>query len=401
MKRFKHFLLGFVAGALVFTSPQVKAFDGLQTIKVLFSNIPIYIDGNRVELSHKAILHEGTTYLPMRDIAEALGKEVLYNNNTKEIYIYEKEGKNSDKSNTKTDNNDLSRNQQISGEFSVNGIALGDSAEDVSDVLGEPNRQDVSEYGFTWYIYNKDYSNYMQVGIKDNKVVALYTNSVSNWNSKKGIRFGSTAASVRKAYGQPLSFIQKGQYRFYFNYKKGEAETYSIDDAFVTFFYDIHNNQTVTSILIIDKNTELSHESLYGEASEELRTAYTYQIFDLTNAVRVRNGLKALTWDEQAAKSSYLHSKDMAENNFFDHDNLKGEDPFDRMKKQGIHFMIAGENIAGGQTNAIYAHEGWMNSKGHRENILFENFERLGVGVYFGGRYKIYYTQNFYTPLKR
>ena len=96
MKRFKHFLLGFVAGALVFTSPQVKAFDGLQTIKVLFSNIPIYIDGNRVELSHKAILHEGTTYLPMRDIAEALGKEVLYNNNTKEIYIYEKEGKNSD-----------------------------------------------------------------------------------------------------------------------------------------------------------------------------------------------------------------------------------------------------------------------------------------------------------------
>ena len=64
----------------------------------------------------------------------------------------------------------------------------------------------------------------MQVGIKDNKVVALYTNSVSNWNSKKGIRFGSTAASVRKAYGQPLVLFKKDNTDFILIIKKAKPK---------------------------------------------------------------------------------------------------------------------------------------------------------------------------------
>ncbi|MDU2198224.1 MAG: CAP domain-containing protein, partial [Peptostreptococcaceae bacterium] len=72
------------------------------------------------------------------------------------------------------------------------------------------------------------------------------------------------------------------------------------------------------------------------------------------------------------------------------------ETPFDRMKKEGITYISAGENIASGQFSAIYAHEALMNSKGHRKNIL-GNYKYIGVGVDFGGTYKIYYTENFYT----
>ena len=60
----------------------------------------------------------------------------------------------------------------------------------------------------------------------------------------------------------------------------------------------------------------------------------------------------------------------MLDNNYFDHINKQGETPFDRMEKEGVKYISAGENIASGQFNAIYAHEALMNSKGHRKNIL-------------------------------
>ncbi|MFM1655740.1 CAP domain-containing protein [Brevibacillus sp. B_LB10_24] len=77
--------------------------------------------------------------------------------------------------------------------------------------------------------------------------------------------------------------------------------------------------------------------------------------------------------------------------------NPDRKSPFDRMKKDGIIYKQASENIAAGQTSAIFAHESWMNSAGHRKNILGD-YSRLGVGMSFGGTYSTYYTQNFYQP---
>lgn len=70
---------------------------------------------------------------------------------------------------------------------SVRGIAIGDTAGQVTAKLGQPARQDASEYGFTWYVYNQDYSNYIQVGIAGGKVVALYSPS-DNWHTDLGIQ---------------------------------------------------------------------------------------------------------------------------------------------------------------------------------------------------------------------
>jgi uncharacterized protein YkwD len=87
----------------------------------------------------------------------------------------------------------------------------------------------------------------------------------------------------------------------------------------------------------------------------------------------------------------------MAVNNYFDHTNLQGESPFDRIKEDGIQYTLAGENLAYGQFSSIFAHEGLMNSLGHRKNIIKSGFEYLGVGVAFNEEAQPYYTQNYYA----
>lgn len=391
MKRFKYFILGFSIATILFTNSNVTAADVFKHIQVIFRDMPIYVEGIRAELTQKPMIYNGTTYLPMRTVAQILGKNVLYYENTGSIYIH------SDGNEPVIDTNNHKELTQVKDtEFVLFNITIGDTKEHVINELGQPDRQGVSEYGFIWFVYNKDYENYIQVGIKDDKVVGLYTNS-AHWQSKKGIKLGSNSADVKNTYGEPLSYIKKGNTRYILNTDKKESNTFFIDNSYVTIFYDIHRNQTVTSILIIEKNTEHSFDGFYGEASSELVKAYEMQIFDLANSVRVRNGLKPFIWDDKAARSSLLHSEDMVKGNFFSHINLKGQTPFNRMADQEVKYRMAGENIAAGQTNAIYAHEGWMNSEGHRKNILGD-FKRLGVGVCFGGEYKIYYTQNFYTP---
>ncbi|CAG7657436.1 CAP-associated domain-containing protein [Paenibacillus allorhizosphaerae] len=287
--------------------------------------------------------------------------------------------------------------EQASGAaVTVKGIAIGDSADSVVGKLGEPARKDAGEYGVQWYIYNGNYSDYVQVGIADGKVAALYSPS-ANWTTEKGIADGSAKADVEQQYGSPLQYIMKGNTRFMMNYGNGEYGTYEIGGSYATFFYDLHRDQVVTGVQIVAKAAEQAQTSFYSEGSDGLARAFERQSFDLANAARVKLGLKAFAWDDAAAETARQHSADMAANNYFDHTNLSGQSPFDRMKQNDIKYRTAAENIAAGQSSAIFAHHGWMNSEGHRKNLLGDT-QRLGVGVSFGGKMKIYYTQNFYTP---
>lgn len=282
--------------------------------------------------------------------------------------------------------------------YQVRGVHIGDSEASVIAALGEPARKDLSEYGFHWLIYNQDYTLYAQIGVQDGQVVALYTNS-SDWSTKEEMTYGSSMSDVKEAYGQPLEFIQKGNTRYIFNESSHlEEPTYAIAGSYVTFFIDIHEGNTVTAVQIIEEQTELSLTSFYAQPSDELRIGFERQVLDLTNAVRVRYNKEALVWDDQAALLAGKHSEDMSDQDYFSHTNLQGLSPFDRMDEAGIAYRYASENIAAGQTSAIFAHEGWMNSQGHRNNILSDNATHLGVGIYMGGTMQVYYTQNFYTP---
>lgn len=284
---------------------------------------------------------------------------------------------------------------QSAKEFVIQGICLGKSEEELISNLGEPDRKDLSEYGFYWYIYNKDYGKYIQIGVKDGIVVGIYTNA-DNWKSAKGISIGTTKSSVERLLGESLQGITKNNCMYLISDldKKG---IYLLDRSYVTIFYDIHNRNTVTSLQIIDENIELGLDGYYGNYSEELRDSFEKQIFDLANSIRARNNLRPFIWSNKARASSRKHSQDMADNDFFAHINLKKENPFDRMKREEIFYVSAAENIAAGDASAIQSHEGWMNSAEHRVNVLGK-YESLGAGVGYNpnSKYQYYYTQNFF-----
>ncbi len=117
--------------------------------------------------------------------------------------------------------------------------------------------------------------------------------------------------------------------------------------------------------------------------------------FALTNQARVSSGLPALQCDLALADVARAHSEDMARRNFFSHTNPEGEQPWDRMRRQGIaDFSTAGENIAYGYSSPSEVHSVWMNSSGHRANILSRNYTHIGVGAY-NDNGTLYWTQVF------
>ncbi|MDK2563395.1 CAP-associated domain-containing protein [Romboutsia sedimentorum] len=271
-------------------------------------------------------------------------------------------------------------------------IKIGDTKEFVLSIIGEPNRIDDSEYDFKWYVYNQHKEKFVMVGIENDTVVGLYSNYINSCEIDK-VCINDTNQNVINNY-DILKYKKKGNTRYIIN-SKNQYDIVKKDNKYITFFYDIYESNRVCSYQIISNDAELSLRSMYSKPSENLKKSFELQVIDLTNSVRYQKKLNGLGYSEKATVSSRKHSENMMENNYFDHTDKENKSPFDRMKKEGIDYVSAGENIAAGQTSAIYAHEAWMNSKGHRNNILGE-YNNIGVGVCFGGDYSIYYTQNFY-----
>ncbi len=111
------------------------------------------------------------------------------------------------------------------------------------------------------------------------------------------------------------------------------------------------------------------------------------------NAERAKEGLKPLTLDNSLSDGAYLKSKDMSVNGYFDHNSPTYGSPFDMMKSLGISYGYAGENIAK-HSSVKAAHDAFMNSPGHRANIMKAEYNKLGLGFVQNGAY-LYVTQWF------
>ncbi|WBB62803.1 CAP domain-containing protein [Streptomyces sp. WMMC500] len=128
-------------------------------------------------------------------------------------------------------------------------------------------------------------------------------------------------------------------------------------------------------------------------ATTDATTAAEAEVLRLVNQERAQAGCRPLTNDPELAKLAGDYSQDMAARGFFDHTDPDGNDPWERAQEYGIA-DLGGENIARGQANAQSVMDAWMNSEGHRANILNCDFRTLGVGAHFadGGPW---WTQNF------
>ncbi|MGG3573113.1 CAP domain-containing protein [Bacillus gobiensis] len=121
-------------------------------------------------------------------------------------------------------------------------------------------------------------------------------------------------------------------------------------------------------------------------------SAFEKEVVELTNAERQKQGLKPLELDEELSNVARTKSQDMKDKGYFDHNSPTYGSPFDMMKQFGISYKTAGENIAMGQKTPQEVVNAWMNSQGHRENIMNPSFTHIGVGYVKDGNY---WTQQF------
>ena len=121
-------------------------------------------------------------------------------------------------------------------------------------------------------------------------------------------------------------------------------------------------------------------------------SAFEQEVLELTNVERTKAGLAPLTLDTELSKVARIKSQDMKDQNYFSHTSPTYGSPFDMMKTFGISYTSAAENIAQGQTTPEAVVQAWMNSQGHRENILNANYTHIGIGHVSDGNY---WTQMF------
>ncbi|WP_282033537.1 CAP domain-containing protein [Metabacillus indicus] len=287
---------------------------------------------------------------------------------------------------------------------------IGKSSDDIVNTLGEPVRIDPSSYDYEWWIYNQNDRQYLQVGVKDNKVVTVY--AIGPDVNVNPYKLGQPAGDVFKTNSISSSIsidLNGSSYRFEMSEEDMNTRPIvQIGDIFVQLYLDKFDGE-LSSIRALDKETLIKqrpYEVVYrgellepAELTDEqwkaVEEGAEKQILDLTNVIRDRHGVPPVEWDQMTSEVAFGHSNDMLVNNYFSHESPTEGTLGDRLKEGGVTYQLAGENIAAQYIDGIAAVEGWLNSKGHREALLNPEFTKLGVGVN-----ELYYTQNFIRPFE-
>lgn len=329
------------------------------------------------------------------------------------IYLFIKEPEMFQRESSNLNQKDLllERKEQIQSpdkdsiELHLNGW-LGEKVDTLIEELGEPIRKDLSYYGYTNYVYMDDLDRYALFGVKDDEIVSIigtglnlnlgiYTIGSSRDDVLTQVEFQE---EVKFRYGTSVFTIQLSeedlQYRPIVQLNK---------DEFIQFYFDMIDDYLV-AIRILDRETLLKQgafnlvyrgklpekEELTDEEQHIVDRNEEMQVVEITNVIRNFYGKDPLLFSEEVQEVALLHSEDMAINNYFSHDSISGKNLADRLEEKNITYRMAGENIASNYTDAMAVVIGWLNSEGHREALLKDEFTHTGVGVY-----EKHYTQNF------
>lgn len=280
------------------------------------------------------------------------------------------------------------------------------SKAELLETHGEPNRIDISAYGYEWFVYMDYVGSYIQFGIEDEIIKTIY--AVGDDFAIEPIEVGQTYEKVNDVFEftKEVSYSE-GLASYTFKMTKEDLERRPLvrvgDDVFLQLYFDTFTNE-LSSVRILDTDVLLRHRpyeiSYRGKLPEvatfsdsdweEIESGMERQIFDISNVLRSRFDISLLEWDTDVSEVAFNHSKDMMENNYFSHYSLNGDGLKERLEVTGLFYIAAGENIAAQYPDAPAAVEGWLNSEGHREALLTKEYTHLGVGVH-----RLYYTQNF------
>ncbi|QFT88742.1 Cysteine-rich secretory protein family protein [Bacillus sp. THAF10] len=296
---------------------------------------------------------------------------------------------------------------ELETDSSIEGLSnyMGQDIKKLEEVFGPPNRKDLSSYDYEWWVYNSDLDNYIQFGVKNQKVVTIFHTGIENFQQEFPI--GESYGNLNKSMDfQESVTVEHEEGSYQFKLKENERSTrplIKVKDFYVQLYFD-EFTQKLSSVRYIDSETIIKqrpYEMVYRgpllEAQEltaaewkKVEEGNARQIMDFTNIIRLRFDLNNVEWDEETSQVAYFHSKDMRETNYFSHTSPTKGSLSDRLSEGEIPFRLAGENIAAKYVDGMAAVEGWLNSEGHRNTLLNKRFTHLGVGVS-----EKYYTQNF------
>jgi uncharacterized YkwD family protein/spore coat assembly protein SafA len=185
-----------------------------------------------------------------------------------------------------------------------------------------------------------------------------------------------------QVYAQPITYtVQKGDslWKIAVKYQIGLSEI-------------IAANPQIKNTSLIYQGQKITVPNIDDVKAQE------NEVIRLVNVERTKRGLSALKTNWQVSRIARYKSKDMADLNYFSHYSKTYGSPFDMLENFGVKFSAAGENIASGQTTPSQVVTAWMNSPGHRSNILSPSYTQIGVGLAKNKYGKTYWTQMFIKP---
>ena len=308
------------------------------------------------------ILHD-RTYVPLRAVGEAFDASVSWDGDTRTVTVV--------------------LSESVSVSLGGRRIACGMNESELLLTLGPPDRQAVGAEGLTWYSYTRSDFGYIAVAVSRGKVAGFMTDaagfSVSN-GVVCGEKFTNNGQTVIADDREPTAPAVSGSGSVYTD----AARSYSM-----TVFRDELNGGEVWAVRVMLTG--------YSQPADRTSTAYcaeqAREIFDLLNGWRAAQGLEKYIWESAAADCAYLHSDDMARNNYYDHISPAGRNVTERYL--GDSFYYLDENIlrTSGDPDALSMLGSWINSQAQRKNLLSTLYRCTGVGISVGS--STYATQVF------
>jgi uncharacterized protein YkwD len=292
-------------------------------------------------------------------------------------------------------------------EPSLDDSLIGMQTSDIVQEYGEPTRKDPSSFGYEWWAYeNSQY--YTLIGVEDDEVVTAFL-TWSSLDDRKTI-LGESYETLNEQYDfsrQVELQIDSNQYQFQLTEQDVRMRPLvKVGDVWMQLYFDVHTNELSSiryltdELLVKQRPYSISYRGSLLEVEEyteeewrEIEEGQERQIFYFTNVLRDRHELEPLEWSEEVSEVAYMHSLDMESSQYFSHTSPNYGELSDRFDRGEVQYRLAGENIAAKYVDGLAATEGWLNSEGHRVNVLHTEFSELGVGVY-----RDFYTQNFMTP---
>ena len=281
---------------------------------------------------------------------------------------------------------------------------IGKSSDEWIANYGEPERIEPSAYGYDWWIYNASYAHFIMAGVKEGKVVQVYTAGVAadatpykiGQNLDDLYRFTILENEVTVKYEETI-------YTFNITAEDMDKRILVKFDGVYAQLYIDSLDRALEAVRFMDAETLIRHQPydmmFSGELipiekpsstmQQSIDEANAKQIVDLVNVYRLHHQMRPLNVNPPTSAVAAANSKDMAKQNFSS-EELEFKDLHARLEESNIAFEQAAVNTAARYYDAAETVHGWINSDIHRKTLLSDQYNQTGVGVF--GKY---YTQIF------